>query len=63
MNQAKLFASGLSAEVDEDIFAKHIERIDKSIQIKAILIMRDFQTFRSKGLAILDFVNQDDCKS
>lgn len=63
MNQFKLFASGLSQDVDEDILIKHIERVDKSIKAKTIIIMRDYQAFRSKGMAIIEFFNQDDCKS
>lgn len=62
MNQFKLFASGLSPDVDEDTLMKHVERVDKSIRVKAVIIMRDHQTFRSKGFAILEFTNQDECK-
>jgi polyadenylate-binding protein len=62
MNQFKLFASGLSPDVDEDTLSKHIERVDKSIRVKTIVIMRDHQTFRSKGFAILEFGNQEECK-
>jgi RNA recognition motif-containing protein len=57
----KLFASGLSSDVDEDTLMRHIERVDKSIRAKTIIIMRDHQTFRSKGFAILEFPNQDEC--
>eukprot|EP00826_Nyctotherus_ovalis_P034315 TRINITY_DN2837_c0_g1_i14.p1 TRINITY_DN2837_c0_g1~~TRINITY_DN2837_c0_g1_i14.p1 ORF type:complete len:431 (+),score=118.61 TRINITY_DN2837_c0_g1_i14:184-1476(+) len=63
MNQFKLFASGLSADVDEDVLMKHIERVNKSIHVKGIVIMRDHQTFRSKGLSILEFPNQEECKN
>lgn len=62
MNQFKLFASGLSPDVDEDTLMKHVERVDKSIRVKAVIIMRDHQTFRSKGFGILEFPSQDECK-
>lgn len=61
INQAKLFAAGIPQDMDEDILIKQIERIDKSIQVKSVMILRDYQTFKSKGLAILEFVDQDDC--
>ena len=60
-SQPKLFVYGLSQDVDEDSLSKHIERIDKSIRIKSVMILRDYQTFRSKGMAIIEFVDQDDC--
>lgn len=63
MNQYKLFVSGLSQDVDEEILTKHIERVNKSIRVKGIIIMRDYQTFRSKGSAILEFASQDDCNN
>jgi len=62
MNQFKLFASGLSPDADEDTLSKHIERVDKSIRVKGISIIRDHQTFRSKGFATLEFGNQEECK-
>lgn len=62
-SSAKLFASGLPQEVDEDGLAKHIERIDKTIRVKAVMVLRDYQTFKSKGFAIIEFVDQEDCKS
>ncbi len=60
-NQPKLFASGLAQDVDEDTLAKHIERIDKSIRVKSVMVLRDYQTFKSKGLAIIEFADQEDC--
>jgi len=60
-NQAKLFASGLPQEVDEDTLSKHFERIDKSIRVKSVIIMRDYQTFRSRGLATIEFFSLEDC--
>eukprot|EP00826_Nyctotherus_ovalis_P028641 TRINITY_DN225_c0_g1_i22.p1 TRINITY_DN225_c0_g1~~TRINITY_DN225_c0_g1_i22.p1 ORF type:complete len:421 (-),score=122.62 TRINITY_DN225_c0_g1_i22:478-1740(-) len=61
MNQFKLFASGLSPDVDEDTLMRHVERVDKSIRVKAVIIMRDHQTFRSKGFGILELPSQDEC--
>jgi len=61
MNSFKFFASGLSPDVDEDTLTRHIERVDKSIRVKTVLIMRDYQTFRSKGFALLEFPTQDEC--
>jgi len=62
ISQPKLFAAGLPPEIDEEIFVKQIERIDKSIQLKSVVILRDNQTMRSKGLAILEFFQEKDCK-
>lgn len=61
INPAKLFASGVPQDMDEDMLAKQIERIDKSLQVKSVTILRDYQTFKSKGLAILEFIGQDNC--
>lgn len=62
INQPKLFASGIPQEMDEEMLAKQIERIDKSIQLKSVIILRDYQTLKSKGLGTLEFHRQEDCK-
>lgn len=62
ISQPKLFASGIPQEMDEEMLAKQIERIDKSIQPKSILVLRDYQTLKSKGLAVLEFLRPQDCK-
>ncbi|MDR3736093.1 MAG: RNA-binding protein [Acidobacteriaceae bacterium] len=61
MSSTKLFASGLPAEADEEALTKHIERIDKSLRVKSVMILRDYQTFKSKGLAIIEFADTEDC--
>lgn len=58
---AKLFASGLPQEADEDVLSKHFERIDKSIKVKSVIVLRDYQTFKSKELAIIEFADNVDC--
>jgi len=62
INQSKLFAAGLHPGIHEGIFVKEIERIDKSIRFKSVVILRDNQMMRSKGLAILEFFQEKDCK-
>ena len=60
-NTPRLFAAGLSHDVNEEALSKHFERIDKTLKIRSIIILRDYKTFKSKGCAIVEFVDNEDC--
>jgi hypothetical protein len=47
-------------DVGEDTIAHNIENIDKSIRVKSIFVIRDYQTFRCKGFATVEFDSQED---
>ena len=52
--------SGLPEEADEYAVIKHIEHIDKSINVKQVSIFRNHQTMKSKGVATIDFATPED---
>lgn len=58
--QATWFVSGLVQEVDEDRLVRHIEQIDRTIRVKTATILRNHQTMRSRGVAILEFFTQEE---
>jgi RNA recognition motif-containing protein len=60
--QPTIFFSNLNEETTEDTLVRHIERIDKTIKFTSLRIVRDFQTMRPKGFAIVDFRTHEDGK-
>ena len=58
-----LFLSGLPVEANEDIIVRHLECLDKALQLKSIKLRRDYTTYASKGAATLEFMSQEQSKS
>ena len=58
--QTSLFVTGLNEEVDEDVLTKHIMSIDRTIKIRSIRILRNFQTMKSRGFGIIELTSKED---
>ncbi len=54
------FVSGLTEEVDESGLMKHFERIDRTIRVRTATVLRNHQTLRSRGVAIVEFETLED---
>ena len=54
------FISGLAEEVDESSLMKHFERIDRTIKVRTVSVLRNHQTFRSRGTAMVEFETPED---
>ena len=59
-SQLSCFVTGLPEEVDEEAMGKHIERINRTLSIKSIKILRSIPTMRSKGIAIVEFATPEE---
>ncbi len=55
-----LFFTGLPEEVSEPDLIRHIERFDRTIKYRTINVLRNYQTMRSRGLAIVEFATPED---
>jgi RNA recognition motif-containing protein len=62
-NVTTIFVSGLPEEADDDAIRRHFERIDKTISLRSINIRRDFQTYKSKGVATIELASSEDGKA
>jgi len=58
--QTSLFVTGVPEEAGEDHLNRHIETIDRTLKIRLVNILRNYQTMRSKGLAIIEFATVED---
>eukprot|EP01022_Parablepharisma_sp_SALTPOND_P000816 TRINITY_DN105101_c2_g1_i1.p1 TRINITY_DN105101_c2_g1~~TRINITY_DN105101_c2_g1_i1.p1 ORF type:complete len:637 (+),score=55.87 TRINITY_DN105101_c2_g1_i1:218-1912(+) len=54
------FVSGLADEVDEGSLLRHFERIDRTIKAKSVNVLRNHQTFKSRGVAVVEFETPED---
>jgi len=57
-----LFATGLPEDIDEGALALHFERIDRTIQIGSISILRAHGTMKPHANAIIDFATSKDAQ-
>jgi polyadenylate-binding protein len=57
-----LFVAGLPEDVNEGALIHHFERIDRTIQIRNINILRAYGTMKSHGTAIIDFATSEDAQ-
>ena len=57
---SSLFISGLPEETNEMKLSEHIERLDKTLKVSNIKILRNMATGRTLGTAIIDFATQED---
>lgn len=58
--QSTIFISGLHENVDEVEITRHIETIDKTIKVNSVFIIRDYQTYKSKGFATIEMNSNED---
>lgn len=56
-----IIVSGLSEHVNEDMIIKHFEKLDKSIKIKSVSVLRNKLTGSSYCTARIKCYNQYDC--
>jgi RNA recognition motif-containing protein len=52
--------SNLPEEVKDLDIAKHLEKLDSTLKIRNINVIFDYQTFKCKGFAILEFNSYND---
>lgn len=57
-----LFVAGLPEDVNEGALIRHFERIDRTIQIRTINILRAYGTMKPRGTAIIDFATPEDAE-
>ena len=57
-----LFISGLPEDINDTILIRHFERIDRSIQIRGINIMKMHMTMKPRGTAIVEFASIEDAE-
>jgi RNA recognition motif-containing protein len=55
-----LFVSGLPEDVDVGALVRHFERIDQTIRVRLVNILRNYQTMRPRGSAVVEFVSPED---
>ena len=55
-----LFVSGLPTDANEETLSRHIERIDKTIKVKSIVLLRARETMLSRGIAFLELGSPED---
>lgn len=57
-----MFATGLPEDINEGVLLRHFERIDRTIQVRSINILRAHGTLKPHGTAIIDFASPEDAE-
>jgi len=59
---AELFATDLPEECDENMLKEHFDRIDRTIRIRFIRVIRNPQTYKSRGMALIECLTPEDAE-